>query len=165
MSHGQREYICLLCRSFDRVFNFCLLCRDLSERKFELLGMFFNGHPSLEDKLLEVMQISEPGCHERGFAVNFNRCRKFALVGIILRLIRLSVLLSEKRIGLCALRHGIQISMEAILACHPVRLGGSEKERKGGRNAALVSSCDVCLSPGSRPPGCCQSNRTTTRNG
>ena len=36
-------------------------------------------------------------------------------------------------------------------------VGGSEKERKGGRNAALVSSCDVCLSPGSRPPGCCQS--------
>ena len=26
------------------------------------------------------------------------------------------------------------------------QLGGSEKERKGGRNAALVSSCDVCLS-------------------
>ena len=23
--------------------------------------------------------------------------------------------------GLCALRHGIQISMEAILACHPAR--------------------------------------------
>ena len=46
-----------------------------------------------------------------------------------------------------------------------VWLGGSEKERKGGRNAALVSSCDVCLSPGSRSPGCCQSNRTTTRNG
>ena len=44
-------------------------------------------------------------------------------------------------------------------------LGGSEKERKGGRNAALVSPCDVCLSPGSRPPGCSQSNRTTTRNG
>ena len=44
-------------------------------------------------------------------------------------------------------------------------LGGSEKERKGGRNAALVSPCDVCLSPGSRPPGCCQSNRTTARNG
>ena len=47
-----------------------------------------------------------------------------------------------------------------------VRLGGSEKERKGGRNAAQVSSCDVCLSPGSRSPGCCQSNRgATTRNG
>ena len=44
-------------------------------------------------------------------------------------------------------------------------IGGSEKERKGGRNAALVSSCDVCLSPGSRSPGCCQSNQTTTRNG
>ena len=46
-----------------------------------------------------------------------------------------------------------------------IDLGGSEKERKGGRNAALVSPCDLCLSPGSRPPGCCQSNRTTTRNG
>ena len=26
-----------------------------------------------------------------------------------------------KRCGLCALRHGIQISMEAIFACHPAR--------------------------------------------
>ena len=29
---------------------------------------------------------------------------------------------SRDKWGLCALRHGIQISMEAILACHPVRL-------------------------------------------
>ena len=27
----------------------------------------------------------------------------------------------EQRLGLCALRHGIQISMEAILTCHPAR--------------------------------------------
>ena len=54
---------------------------------------------------------------------------------------------------------------ESLHTRHTHTLGGSEKERKGGRNVALVSSCDVCLSPGSRSPGCCQSNRTTTRNG
>ena len=30
-----------------------------------------------------------------------------------------------------------------------VELGGSEKERKGGRNGHTIA-CDVCLSPGSR---------------
>ena len=61
----------------------------------------------------------------------------------------------------CRKNESRNFSRSSGFAC----VGGSEKERKGGRNAALVSSCDVCLSPGSRSPGCCQSNQTTTRNG
>ena len=44
-------------------------------------------------------------------------------VGIFFTTFVWTVRLRRGRIqwGLCALRHGIQISMEAILACHPAR--------------------------------------------
>ena len=93
---------------------------------------------------------------------------RVALVTILAREMRLKLFEVDQALEMLRVALVTILAREMLEICSSrpsLGVGGSEKERKGGRNAALVSSCDVCLSPGSRPPGCCQSNRTTTRNG